>query len=562
MSLEDIDDAPMSPSTQALYVLAMAVLVGSLLLAGSVWFSYQKITDTLEGKTLGGVPTQGDIDAKNDTNLKNPSDSDNDNSGSGYQKDTANVFDVDSRPYRGNKNAEITMIEFSDFECPFCTRAQPTVEKILQEYDGKIKHVYAHLPLSFHPNAEKAAEASECAADQGKFWEYHNLLFEGNGLEISNLKSYAKDLGLDTAKFDSCLDSGEKGALVTAHMQEAMAREASGTPTFFLNNVKLVGAQPYEVFQTQIDSILSGNPPVLPEEPQEQPADNPIKTVDITSRPFKGDADASIVVVEFSEFQCPFCTRAQPTIEQLLEDYDGKLKTVHMNFIVHESAKLASVAAECAEDQGKYYEMHDLIFETSKTDEAGLKELAGQLGLDMDEFSACLGAGKDDVLAIQQAAGSSNGVRGTPSFVIGKEIDGKVIGTLIVGAQPIDQFKQILEPLISASDEPEEPMQEQDDEGSQAQIANPASVFCVDNGGRLEIRNTDLGQMGFCIFSDGSECEEWAYYRDECTPGGTLIPSDGTIQEKLDAEGQQDDAGGDGGLTAEPSADPDPRFYD
>lgn len=560
MTLEDVDDAPMSPSTQALYVLAMAVLVGSLLLAGSVWFSYQKITDALEGKDFVG-DTEKELADETEDDVGSDTDTTDADSGSGYQKELDKpVFDVDSRPFRGTEDAEITIIEFSDFECPFCTRAQGTVDQILDNYDGKVKLVYGHLPLSFHPNAQKAAEASECAADQGKFWEYHDVLFEGNGLDVSSLKRYADDLGLDTDRFDSCLDDGEKEALVMAHLSEAQKSGASGTPTFLINDRKVVGAQPYAVFEAEIESILSGEPVPEPEPVEPTPAPNPVKTVDISGREIMGDESADVVMVEFSEFQCPFCTRVQPTIHQLLEDYDGKLKVAHMNFIVHQSARTASVAAECAADQGKYYEMHDLIFETQKTDVDGLTELAQQLGLDVDQFSTCLASDqKDDVLAEQQKAGTENGIRGTPSFIIGKEVDGVVTGTLVVGAQPIDKFKTVLDPLMSDDTQDDSGDSEQMDEADEeTEVANPASVYCVENGGQIDIRDTDAGQIGFCMFDDGSECEEWAYFRGECAPGGNLADDGSTIQQQIDDQSDEED---DSEKTAEPSAEPDPMYY-
>ena len=141
-------------------------------------------------------------------------------------------------PSKGPADAKVTIVEFSDFECPFCSRAEATVDQVLAANLGKVRIVYRHFPLSQHANAQKAAEASLCAHDQGKFWEYKKVLFENQtGLQVEKLKSYAKDLSLDAAKFDSCLDSGANKAKVDADMKAAMAASIGGTPSFFVNGV-------------------------------------------------------------------------------------------------------------------------------------------------------------------------------------------------------------------------------------------------------------------------------------------------------------------------------------
>lgn len=164
----------------------------------------------------------------------------------------------DSDHIRGNKNAKITMIEYSDFECPFCQRHAPTLQQVIDQYEGDVRLVYRHLPLSsIHPNAQKAAEASECAADQGKFWEMHDKLFENNtALGVTNLKSYAKDLGLNQSKFDDCLDSGKYAAKVNQQAAEAQAAGITGTPGTFVNDQLVKGAYPLSTFQQIIDAEL------------------------------------------------------------------------------------------------------------------------------------------------------------------------------------------------------------------------------------------------------------------------------------------------------------------
>ncbi|MBI5071457.1 thioredoxin domain-containing protein [Candidatus Falkowbacteria bacterium] len=162
---------------------------------------------------------------------------------------------------RGNFDAPITLVEYSDFECPYCGKHFPTLNKILNDYKGQVRLVYKHFPLSFHQNSEKAAEASECASEQGKFWEYHDKLFENQsgGYSIANFKQWANDLNLDTSKFNDCLDSGKFASKVQADLADGQNRGVGGTPATFVNGQLVSGAVPYESFKNVIDQILNNN---------------------------------------------------------------------------------------------------------------------------------------------------------------------------------------------------------------------------------------------------------------------------------------------------------------
>ena len=166
---------------------------------------------------------------------------------------------VDDDAMKGSANASVTIIEFSDFECPFCTRFwEQTLPQIEKEYiaTGKVNFVYRDFPLSFHPNAQKAAEAAECAGEQGKYWEMHDKIFETGALGITSLKQHAVDLGLDSKKFDDCLDSGKYASEVQKDFQDGQAAGVTGTPAFFINGIKVVGAQPFSAFQQIIEQEL------------------------------------------------------------------------------------------------------------------------------------------------------------------------------------------------------------------------------------------------------------------------------------------------------------------
>ena len=172
--------------------------------------------------------------------------------------DLSNIEDDD--PVDGSSDAPVTIVEFSDYECPFCGRFyNDALKQIRSEYidTGKVRVVYRDFPLSFHPDAQKAAEAAECAGKQNKYWEMHDKLFENNtALGVANLKQYAVDIGLNAEQFNSCLDNGETASEIRADFSDGSAAGVSGTPTFFINGQKIVGAQPYAAFKAAIDAAL------------------------------------------------------------------------------------------------------------------------------------------------------------------------------------------------------------------------------------------------------------------------------------------------------------------
>jgi protein-disulfide isomerase len=162
-------------------------------------------------------------------------------------------------PARGPEGAPVTIVEFSDFQCPYCVKAESTVKDLmeLEKYKGKIRLVYRDYPLPNHNLAPKAAEAAHCAADQAKYWEMHDKLFAASPkLELADLKAHARDLGLDGARFDKCLESGEKAKLVSDGMKAGEEAGVRGTPAFFVNGRLLSGAQPLEAFKNLVEVEL------------------------------------------------------------------------------------------------------------------------------------------------------------------------------------------------------------------------------------------------------------------------------------------------------------------
>jgi protein-disulfide isomerase len=166
---------------------------------------------------------------------------------------------TEGHPAKGPATAPVTIVEFSDFQCPFCGRVEPTITQIEQKYGDKIRFVFRQFPLtSIHPMAQKAAEASLCANDQGKFWQMHDAMFaDQEKLQVPDLKQTAGKLGMDQAKFDQCLDSGKFVARIADDTKVGSAAGVNGTPAFFINGRFLNGAVPYETMAQMIDEELA-----------------------------------------------------------------------------------------------------------------------------------------------------------------------------------------------------------------------------------------------------------------------------------------------------------------
>ena len=166
--------------------------------------------------------------------------------------------ETEGRPSRGSADAAVVIVEFTDYACPFCRRhADSTLTPLLRQYGDRIRYVVRNYPIpSLHPDAPAAAEAAECAADQGRFWPYHDRLFQLPGHDRASLVSLAREVGLDGRRFARCLDSGEKAAVVARDMRDGAAAGVTGTPTFFVNGRPVEGYVPVATFTRLIDEIL------------------------------------------------------------------------------------------------------------------------------------------------------------------------------------------------------------------------------------------------------------------------------------------------------------------
>ena len=398
-------------------------------------------------------------------------------------------FTPEGFPFRGDPNAPVTMVEYSDYECPFCARHFVQTEPALNESfvrTGQMRVIFRDFPIEgLHPNAPAAHIASLCVADQGAplYWEMHGKLFQtqtewGNSADpLPVFERLATESGADLDAYTACMenDQAAKQAFIDAAIAEGQAAGVSGTPSFnFLGGPDgqylLVGAQPYEQFAAYVEALAAGEAPIGAEQQQAEngaPAEIPVWATAEGWQPdpdrpglnmagdwYRGDLDAKVVVVEFSDFQCPFCRKhveeTQPALDEQFVD-TGEVMWIfkHFPLQIHPQAPAAGAAAECAGDQGQFWEMHELLFANVNAwsindPSAVFTDLAGQLELDTDAFNACM----DDPAALERVRSDMDEgapfVQGTPTFIVLFNEEGRIIP----GALPLETFSQALQEII------------------------------------------------------------------------------------------------------------------
>ncbi len=374
---------------------------------------------------------------------------------------TPTSFGLEPAAVRGKDNAPITVIEFSDYQCPFCKQyTDETYPQIIQNYveTGRVQYIFADYPLEqLHPQANRAAQAARCAGEQDAYWEMHDKLFaeqerwSGQSPPDAVLVEMGQELDLDQGAMQACLDSNRYQEVVLANVAEGQSLAVSGTPTFFINGYPIVGARPYELFELAFALAEAGR---LSDAYAQVPTPTPMSPSDIpiTGAPELGSASAPVLMIEYSDYECPFCQRyIIKTFPQIKENYidAGKVHYIFKDFPLsfHAQAHIAAEAARCAGDQGDYWGMHDLLFQnqgawTNNSAVDFFKQYAQQIGLELGEFSSCLESGiHADAVDLDLQEGLSVGVTGTPAFFVG--------GQFISGAQPYEVFAQAIEAALN-----------------------------------------------------------------------------------------------------------------
>jgi protein-disulfide isomerase len=368
-------------------------------------------------------------------------------------------------PARGARNALVTIVGFSDFQCPFCKRVEPTLDDILQRYPNDVRVVWKDRPLPFHKRAMPAAAFARAArAQRGDtgFWAAHDKLFANQpNFEDADLERYAQELKLNVFLVKRALAANTNKAGIEADTNLADTLKASGTPHFFINGRRIVGAQPIEKFVALIEQelakaramVAAGTPrsvvyahlqkdakvppPPPPPERKTVPAPN-------ATQPYRGGRFAPIVIQVFSDFECPFCSRVEPTLDVIAAKYGNRVKIVwrHLPLPFHRNAQLAAEASvEVFKQKGNpgFWAYHKKLFENQKAlDRASLESYAAALGVNMAAFRQALDQ-RTHRAAVEADAkiAKDAGIRGTPGSVVN--------GYFVSGAQPLANFEKVIE---------------------------------------------------------------------------------------------------------------------
>jgi protein-disulfide isomerase len=391
------------------------------------------------------------------------------------EADTKTVFKVPlgSSPARGGAAPLVTIVEFADYQCPYCARAEETVKALREKYGDKLRVVFKDEPLPFHEHAEPAAEAAlQVREEKGDaaYWLMHDALFAGQG-DLSNdtLVRIAAQLGARPDRVKTAIEKQTHRRAIEDDLSLSDDLQADGTPHFFIDGRRLVGSQPTERFEAIIDEELKKAADVIahgtkpgdvydalthdgqgppPPEMRDLPASLP------TSGPSRGNPKAKVVVHEWSDFQCPFCARVEPTISELMSEFGTRILFVwhDLPLPMHPSAPLAAQAArEALRQKGEkaFWSLHDTMFAHQK--ELGRDAMDGwghALGLDMTKWKAALDGSthQAEVDADAKAASDMN-INGTPSFVVAGS--GAKSGYYLSGAQPYARLRKLVERALS-----------------------------------------------------------------------------------------------------------------
>ncbi|MCI0394088.1 MAG: DsbA family protein [Chloroflexi bacterium] len=377
-------------------------------------------------------------------------------------------FSGDFAAAMGDPDAPITIIEFTDYQCPYCQRhSTQTMPQIISEMveNGRVYYILKDFPLDqIHRDARAGAVAARCAGEQDAYWGMHDLLFSrqnewaGQGVGATPVfVNFAASLGLDADDFSTCLASGRYDDAVQANLVEGQSLGVGGTPAFFIDGYQLSGARPYEHFEIAVGLAEEGRlaealaPQQQPAQPQQPagPVDVPIGDAYVL-----GDPDAPVTIVEYTDYQCPYCVRHfNETYPQIMTEYveQGLVRYVFKDFpltSIHPQAAKAAEAARCARDQEAFLEMHDMLF--ARQQEWGGKGNAPEifigfaetLELDVEVFSQCLNSNKHQAgVTADLQEGINLGITGTPGFFLN--------GNLVSGALPFGQFQQAIDQLLS-----------------------------------------------------------------------------------------------------------------
>jgi protein-disulfide isomerase len=383
--------------------------------------------------------------------------------GNAAADDQATVFSVpvDHQPIEGPNDAPVTIVEFIDYQCPFCRRVETTREQLLKKYGSQVRFAIRHNPLPFHPRALPAARlAIEAFKQKGNagFWQVHRRLLQSEELDDAKLLGIADALKLDHTRAKQVIEAPAHQAILDSDEALAADLKATGTPYFFINGIRLSGAQPLESFAQVIDEQLkkardltgTGTPAaavystLMKKAVRPDPFEHKAVPPPTAKNPQRGAISAPVVIDVFTDFQCPFCSRVLPTLTELEHDFPGKLRIVYRSrpLPFHKQARPAAEAAlEAFRQKGNtgFWKMFNRLFEVQSIYGAlelpELERYAKEQGLDVERFRHALNEHEHErEIAADETIADQQEISGTPACVIN--------GIFISGAQPVGSFKQ------------------------------------------------------------------------------------------------------------------------
>ena len=369
----------------------------------------------------------------------------------------------------GPNDALVTIIEFSDFQCPYCSKVVGPLKGAMADYGDDVRLIFKHFPLGGHPQAGPAAQATWAAQRQGKFWEMHDLLFANQkALSDADLEKYGQQLGLDMAKYNADRKSEEAQKVAEGDLRAGTKAGVSGTPSFLINGHPYSGAMPEKQWAQIIDyekkaaqALVDAGTPraevyaALMKDAKATRGSgvgkaarggnepDPAKSykVPVAARPQHGPDDALVTIVEISDFQCPYCKKVNASLAEVKAAYPQDVRVVFLQHPLpfHKQARDGARAALAAHRQGKFWEMHDKLFsDQNKMDMATVMAYAQELGLDTATFELDMAAADlEQMIKDDEALARKLGANGTPAFFVN--------GRYLSGAASFEQFSALIE---------------------------------------------------------------------------------------------------------------------
>jgi protein-disulfide isomerase len=371
-------------------------------------------------------------------------------------------------PQLGPDDALVTIIEFADYQCPYCAKASGPLEEAADKFDEDVRVIYKHFPLPSHPQATPAAKAAWAAHQQGKFWEMHAYMFDAKA-NVDGVDEKAANFGLDAQKFAADRTSEAAAKAVDDDLFAGSKLGVTGTPAFFVNGHQYVGSKTYgqwkEIIKGELEAaealVDEGTPRAdvydalmkdavaqrtEPRQAQQPGRPDPAATYQITAdgRPQLGPDDALVTIVQFSDFQCPYCSKVAPTVHALVENNSSDVRVVFRNLPLpmHPQARNAAKAALAAHRQGKFWEMHDALFESgADLKDGNFRGLAEKIGLGGEQaiqFEHDMqGEELEQMIAEDEALARRFRISSTPSAFV----NGHYVG----GAQSVEAFQAVID---------------------------------------------------------------------------------------------------------------------